>query len=118
MRLFLSDMDLLFDLLEIDMCHGRIFTIEDLSQLLQSGTTGFHIEEVNEHELNEDPNGIDQRQVPVMRQVLPGNRIRITGLVSFAPKDNMITGNSLSKNQRCLYSQVHYHDSLGAQAIR
>jgi hypothetical protein len=41
------------------MCHRRILAIEDLSQLLQSGTTGFHIEEVNEHELNEDPNSIN-----------------------------------------------------------
>ena len=81
-RLLLCDLNLLLDLLEIDMRHLGIITIEDLSQLLESGTPGFNVEEVDEAELDEDPNCVDQRQVPVVRKVLPRNWVGITRMVS------------------------------------
>lgn len=64
------------------MRHLGIITIEDLSQLLESGTPGLDVEEVDEAELNEDPNRVDQRQVPVVRKVVPRNWVGITMMVS------------------------------------
>lgn len=68
------------------MRHLGIITIKDLSQLLESGTPGLDIEEVDEAELDENPNRIDERQVPVVRKVLPRNWVGITNMVSFIQK--------------------------------
>lgn len=100
-RLLFSDVNLLLDLLQINMCDSSIFTIEDLSQFLESGTTGLNVEEVNKDKFDEDPNleesnhmlasrlhesrgawstyGVDERQIPVVRKVLPRNRVGVTG---------------------------------------
>ena len=119
--LLLCDLNLLLDLLEINMRHLGIITIEDLSQLLESGTPGLDVEEVDEAEFDEDPNRIDERQVPVVRKVLPRNWVGITNVVSFIQKGGYIyfffKKNLLSENQWCLYRQVHNHDTLGAQAV-
>lgn len=82
MRLLLGNLNLLLDLLEIYMRHLGIITIEDLSQLLESGTPGLNVEKVDEAELDEDPNRVDQRQVPLVRKVLPRNWVGITRMVS------------------------------------
>ena len=55
-RLLLSNVNLLFNLLEVNICDISIFTIEDLSQFLESGTTGLNVEEVNEDKFDKDPN--------------------------------------------------------------
>jgi hypothetical protein len=81
-RLLLGNLNLLLDLLKINMRHLGIITIEDLSQLLESGTPGLDVEEVDEAELNKDPNRVDQRQVPVVRKVLPRNWVGIARMVS------------------------------------
>lgn len=72
------------------MRHLGIITIEDLSQLLESGTPGLNVEEVDEAELDEDPNRIDERQVPVVRKVLPRNWVGITSMVSLIQKGRYI----------------------------
>lgn len=59
------------------MCDNSIVTIKDPGQLLKSRTTSLDIEEVHKEELNEDPDSVDERQVPVMRQVLPSNWIGV-----------------------------------------
>lgn len=43
------------------MRDSRIIAVEDLCELFQSGTPSFHVEEVNEQELNENPDRVDQR---------------------------------------------------------
>lgn len=58
-RLLLRDLNLFHDLLQIDMRHLGIITIEDLSQLLESRTPGLNVEEVDEAKLDEDPNSVD-----------------------------------------------------------
>lgn len=46
---------LLFSILEVDLCDISIITIEDSSNLLQSGALGLNIEEEDKSELNSDP---------------------------------------------------------------
>jgi hypothetical protein len=118
LRIFLlGDFNLLLDLLEINIGHIGIITIEDLSQLLESGTPSLNVEEVDEAELDEDPNSVNQRQVPVVRKFLPGNWVGVTRMVRLVQTTINIEGDLLSENQRCLHSQVHDHDTLGAQAV-
>lgn len=58
-RCLFGNFNLLLDLLEINMRHLRIITIEDLSQLLESGPLGLNVEEVDEAELDKDPDRVD-----------------------------------------------------------
>lgn len=90
--LLLGNFNLLLDLLEINMRHLGIITIEDLSQFLESGTPCLNIEEVDKAELDEDPNGVDQRQVPVVRKVLPCNWVGVTRIVSFVQIADLYSG--------------------------
>ena len=116
-RLLLRDLNLLLNLLEINMRYLGIITIEDLSQLLEGGTPSLNVEEVDEAKLDEDPNSVDQRQVPVVREVLPRNGVGVTRMVSLVQRVGTCIEDLLSKNQRCLHRQVHNHNTLGAQAV-
>lgn len=86
LRLFLSNLNFLLDLLKINMRHLGIITIKDLGQLLESGAPGLNVEEVDKAELDEYPDRVDQRQVPVLRKILPRNWVSVTKMVSFVQR--------------------------------
>jgi hypothetical protein len=70
-------MNLLLNLMQINMCDNSIFPIKDSSQLLESRPPSLDVEEVNKEEFNKDPDSVDERQVPVVRQVLPSNGVGV-----------------------------------------
>lgn len=116
------------------MSHCSILSIKDLGQFFQGGTLRLNIEEVDKEEFDEDPDlpsfyqyfvedrglkttyRVNERQVPVMREILPSNGIGVAGLVSIGLQLN-IRGCLLPKHQRSLDRQVHDHETLSAKAI-
>ena len=54
------EVDLLLNLIQINVCNGSLVAVKDLGQLLERGTAGLDVEEVHEHELDEDPDGVDE----------------------------------------------------------
>ena len=47
--------DVLLNHLNVDVSNLSVITIEDLGDLLKSGTTGLNVEDSDEDELEEDP---------------------------------------------------------------
>lgn len=71
-RLHITVLNLLLDGPHIDV-RDSVLAIEDLGDLLQRRALGLDVEEVDEDELDADPERVEERQVPVVRQVLPGD---------------------------------------------
>lgn len=63
-------MDVLLDLVHVDVRDGRV-AVEDTGNLLESGALGLDVEEPHEDKLHEVPESVEQREVPVMGQVVP-----------------------------------------------
>ncbi len=95
-----TNVDLLLDLVQIQMSNLCLITIEDLGEFFQSGTAGLDHEEVHENKFAEDPDGVEERQVPVVWKVVPGDWVGV-----------------VSENQSSLNCQVHDHETLGTQLV-
>jgi hypothetical protein len=50
-----SGFDLFLNLMQINMGHSCIITVEDLGQLFESRSASLDVEEVDEEKLNKDP---------------------------------------------------------------
>lgn len=74
----LGGMDVLLDLVHVDVRDGRV-AIEDTGDLLESGALGLDVEEPHEDKLDEVPQSVEQREVPVMGQVVPRKLARLAG---------------------------------------
>jgi len=59
--------DLVLDLLEADVGDLGIVAIDDLSQLLEGRALGLDVHEVDEDELEADPEGVDDVELPGVR---------------------------------------------------
>lgn len=88
---------LLLDLGEIDMGNSLI-TIKDTGNLLEGGALGLNIEIPDEDKLTEVPEGVEEHEVPVVREVVPR---KLVGLVS--------------NGEDGLDSNVHDHHTLSTE---
>lgn len=70
-------MQLLLHRINIHMSHLRVVPIEDFRQLFERRSAGLHVEEVNEEELYEDPDGIDEGEVVVVGKIVPGDCVGV-----------------------------------------
>jgi hypothetical protein len=91
---------LLLDLVHIQVGDLSVLAIEDLAELLESWASGLNVEEVDECEFDEDPDGVECDEAVLWVDVCPGDGV---GLVA--------------EYQCSLDSQVHDHESLGSQLI-
>lgn len=82
------------------MSNLRLIAIEDLGEFFQCGTAGLDHEEVHENKFAEDPDGVEERQVPVVWEVVPGDWVCV-----------------VSEDKGSLNSQVHDHETLGTQLV-
>lgn len=73
-----------------------VLSIEDLGNLLQGRTTGFHVEEVDEDEFESDPESVDHVQLPIRVEAVKSKRV-----------DVLVDG------QGNLDPEVHDHETLG-----
>lgn len=96
----MSQVSLLLDLVDIDVSNS-VVAIEDLLDLLESRTLGLNVDKVDKDELEEDPDGVEEGEIPVARQVLPRDRV---GLVSDGEDGRD--------------GDVHDHQTLGTKAER
>jgi len=99
MRCLLS-MDLLLNLVDIDMRDLSRLTIEDLCNLFECGTACLDVEEVDENKLDEDPDCVDKREVVMVGEIGPGDGVGV-----------------VSKNQCCLDSEIHDHETLCTEFV-
>lgn len=79
-----SELDLLLDLLEVDV-GGRVVSVEDARNLLEGGALGLDVEEVDEDEFAQVPDGVEEEEVPVVGHVVPGELVGLAkagGLVN------------------------------------
>lgn len=53
--LFLVDLRLLLDLLDIEVSHGSFFAVDDLGELLEGGALSLDVHLKDEGELEQDP---------------------------------------------------------------
>lgn len=60
---------------------------------------------------------IDQRQIPVVGEILPGDRVGVTRMISII-RDRIGFCDLLAKDQRGLDCQIHDHNTLGTEPIR
>lgn len=74
MLLVVGNLGLLLDLLKIDVSNG-ILTVEDTGNLLKGGSLGLDVEEVDEDKLDGVPEGVEQHEVPVVGEVVPGELV-------------------------------------------
>jgi len=91
-------MGFFLDIVEVDVSNG-IFSVEDLGDLFQSWSLGLNIDEVNPDEFETDPDGVEQGEVPVLWQFLPGDWV---GLIS--------------DGQDSLNGDVHDHETFGTES--
>lgn len=82
--LVLGVVDVLLDLVHVDVGNGRV-AVEYAGDLLEGGALGLDVEEPDEDELDEVPEGVEQHEVPVVGEVVPGE------LVGLAMKDKVST---------------------------
>lgn len=71
---------LLLDLVNVKVGDFGILTIEDLGELLERGALGLNVKEVDEEELEEDPDSVESDEIVVMREVFPRDGIGVAGL--------------------------------------
>lgn len=90
-------LNLLLNLVQINMRNG-IVAVEDPRHLLKGVTLGLDVEEVDEDQLAEVPQGVEKHKVPVVGQVVPGEHV---GLIT--------------EGQNRLDGDVHDHHTLGAE---
>jgi hypothetical protein len=91
---------LLLDLIQVQVGDLSVLSVEDLAEFLQSWASGLYVEEVDECEFDEDPDGVECDERVLWVDVVPGDGV---GLIA--------------ENQCSLDSQVHDHESLGSQLI-
>lgn len=68
------NLNLLLHLVEIDMGNG-ILAVEDTGDLLECGALGLGVEEVDEDKLDSVPEGVEEHEVPVVGEVVPGELV-------------------------------------------
>jgi hypothetical protein len=61
---------------------------------------GFWVDKVDEDELDEDPQSVEKRQIPVLREVVPSDRVSLT-----ADSEDGLDGD------------VHDHKTLGTECV-
>ncbi len=95
--------DVLLDLFEIEMRDLGVVAIDDLGELFECRPFGLDVHEVDEGELEPDPDGVDDVQFPgvVEAERLEGDRVGV-----------------LVEQQRDLDRDVEDHEALGAQLVR
>lgn len=94
---------ILLDLLKINIRHLRLVSVDDLGQLLECRALGLDIHEIDECELETDPEGVNDVQSPrvVRAEGLEGDRVGV--LVE----------------QKCdLDRDVEDHQTLSTQLVR
>ncbi len=91
--------DVLLDLFEIEMRDLGVVAIDDLGELFECRPFGLDVHEVDEGELEPDPDGVDDVQFPgvVEAERLEGDRVGV-----------------LVEQQRDLDRDVEDHEALGA----
>jgi hypothetical protein len=91
---------LLLDLVHVQVGDLSILSIEDLGEFLESWASGLNVEEVDECEFDEDPDGVECDEAVLRVNVGPRDWV---GLVA--------------ENQCSLDGQVHDHESLGSELV-
>lgn len=61
---------------------------------------GFWVDKVDEDELDEDPQSVEKRQIPVLREVVPSDRVGLT-----------------TNGEDSLDGNVHDHKTLGTECV-
>ena len=96
----LDGIDILLHLVNVNV-RNRIVAVEDARNFLEGWALGLDVEEVHKDQLAKVPQGVEQHQVPVVGQVLPG---QLVGLVA--------------EREEGLQRDVHDHHALGTEAER
>lgn len=90
-------LDLFLDLLQVNMRNG-VVAVEDARHLLKGVALGLDVEEIDEDQFAEVPEGVEKHKVPVVGQVVPGEHV---GLVT--------------QGKNGLDGEVHDHHTLGTE---
>lgn len=95
-----SDVYLLLYFVHVNMGHGFV-AVKDASDLLQRRALGLDVDEVDEGQFDQVPEGIEEHEVPVMGEIVPRQDV---GLVA--------------DGEDGLDRDVHDHHALGAELER
>ena len=74
---FVVKVQIFLDFMQVNMGNG-VITVENTGNFLEGRALSFDVEEPNENQFNAIPEGIEQHEVPVMRQLVPGNLVCLT----------------------------------------
>lgn len=76
-----GELSLLLNLLKVDVSNGLV-SVEDAGNLLESRSLGLNDEEVNKDQFAEIPKRVEEHEMPVLGEVVPGELVGLASKVS------------------------------------
>lgn len=113
-----AKVNFLLDLGEIDVLDHGVVAVKDLCNLLQGGALGLDVEEPDEDELNGVPKSVEEHEVPVLGEVIPGDLVGLAGpmlVFCVAMRMRCQVQDLLSNGKDSLDGNVHNSHSLGTE---